>query len=140
MKIGKRGLKCRDTKEGLSGGVMVESYIETKAQNCSIGIGEQASHVVRIENWMTMRVEVEMTAECESPHLTYAFGCQTWTGSLQVQACSDSGGSMKRTMRGELNCGDAFVDQGIKMTVRCTAIGYPGTGSATFQLLLDSSK
>lgn len=130
--MSKRGLKCRDFVAGLAGGMRAESRIETAAGECMVGIGECATHVVKIKNMTMLRYEVKVSAECESAHLRYGTD-KTWTSELEV------GGRKERVLRGELRCVDAFVDQGIKMTVSYAAIGCKGAGAATMQLLLDTS-
>lgn len=138
--MGKRGLKCRDVAKDLQGGVDIESYIETESQDCSMRVGQQAAHIVKVSNWSTLRVVVELLAECESSRLNYASGQSTWTESQEVRMRRLSDGQGDRVMRAEICCADRFVDQGIKMTVRCTSVDYVGTSSATFQLLLDAAQ
>jgi hypothetical protein len=140
MNVGKRGLKCRDVAKDLQGGVDIESYIETESQNCSMRIGQQAAHIVKVRNWSTLRIVVELLAECESPRINYAGGQSTWTEREEVPMRRLSDGQADRVMRAEVCCADKFVDQGIKMTVRCTSVDYVGTSSATFQLLLDATQ
>jgi hypothetical protein len=129
--MNKRSLKCRDFAPGLAGGVRTESYIETAAGNCTVAVGERATHIVRIKNLTMLRYEVKVSAECESAHLRYGTD-KVWTAEVEVT------GRKERILRGELHCADSFIDQGVKMTLSYTAIGCKGAETATLQLLLDT--
>jgi hypothetical protein len=126
------GPKCRDLVAALAGTMRTESHIKTITDDCTIGVGESAVHVVRVASKSFLRYEVKMTAESLSPNLRYASGDQTWTEEFEVS------NRRERVLQGELYCSGKFVDQAIKMTVSYVAIGCKGTEAANMQLLLDS--
>jgi hypothetical protein len=134
----RRDVKCREVAKDLQSGVDIESYIETQAQDCSMHVGERARHVVEVHNWSTFRVRVEFIAECESPRLGYATEDGVWKADQEVRMRRRSAGQEPRPTDEYLSCAGLFVDQGIKMTLRCTSIGFVGTSSATLQFLLDA--
>jgi hypothetical protein len=130
--MSKRDRKCRNFVAGLAGGIRADSHIETTAGDCTVGVGERALHMVKIKNMTMIRYAITVSSECDSAHLHYGPD-KTWTVPVQV----DPG--KERVLRGELDIGHAFVDQGVNVTVTYTAIGCRGKGTATMQLLLDSN-
>lgn len=123
--------KCRNFVAGLAGGIRADSRIETAVGDCMVGVGEHAQHIVKIKNMTFLPYEITVSSECESAHLRYG-GDKTWTEQVQVPA------GKERSLSAELDSVQAFVDQGVNMTVSYTAIGCRGTGAATMQLLLDA--
>jgi hypothetical protein len=136
----KRGLKCRDLAAGLAGGVSVESYIETAAGNCLIGITERATHVVKIRTCSLLPFQLTLSADCESPYLRYDDTNTEWSAHLLIEPSTHKSKNRERTVRIELTCVGEFVDQGIRMTVNYEFTKYMGTGAASMQLLLDTTK
>lgn len=124
--------KCRDAAAGLAGTMRAESHIETAGGGCFVAIGEMAAHVVKFNGKSLLRYQVKVVAESLSPHLRYADGSRTWVQEIEVS------GRRERLLRRELRCGEAFIDQPIKITISYEAIGCKGTGAASMQLLLDS--
>jgi hypothetical protein len=131
--------KCRDIANGLPGGLNVESFIESESDGCRIEVGQQASHVVKVQNRTLLRFKITVAAESESGNLHYGDDKKTWDAEIDIGHRPYKGGFRNRTARESLRSGDdASEDESLKITVTYSALGCMCEGSSLMQLVVDT--
>ena len=133
-----RNRKCREIASGLPGGLSAESFVQNERDDCAVKHGEQATHVVEIQNRMLLRFKVVMRAECSSSSLHYSDGSTSWKDELQIGMRPSSGGARVRNLQNTLTCDHDAMDDCIEVAISYEAIGCNCSGSTAIQLQVDA--